>query len=564
MGLFDTTAMCEETDGLPVSGYALNPIFAEVGPDVYKSESKPGLRSEILARKLKLMEQSWERDKETLLTNEHFLEFKRECTWLRDYERICYGRKIGKDYPEEVDKDYADFVDYVQWQCRAQLAHGATCVLRHNVALGADIPFALSEKSAEAFSMPQIFMRDYWLGIQPSADNPTGTVLKAYPYAFPAAEEWFKTRISYFAQIFTIIRFESTIEYFRQWIVPRATCVRAVFGHYEPSVNVSYAELETWGLWDVERYIHPYITSGILQKLFSEDARRVETTFMELRPDRTLAFKPEFSTEKGLVSAELPPEQAQLRDKYKEDLLRLLGEVILIKVGDNEYRPRPMFTLAATSKPGEKSFSFSDLPSYNQSPFIRLEEEFMNNKQRTLWSFNGHNILQAITVTSERATFFSDAAGISGEMCDEALQSVGIMPLRVQLEGRTRNAKFDDILGYPYFSVACPLRAHSLQVPMRVLWERGDGTQNLWEEEFWETGSAPAEYTDDVAVNVMKQHCWSGSMWVMFPIDCLVGARKYISGTTDREYGVLNLHEYFNDEHVASTIKEVLQETKRL
>ena len=559
VGLFDTTAMCEETDGLPVSGYALNPIFCDLAEYGYKPE--PGSRSEILARKLAILKEVWDKHKTTL--GAAVGDFKNKySSWLSGYERICYGRKIGQDFPEEVDKDFADFVAFVQRKCSVDLAFLIQTALDSNVAIGVDLPFALSEKSAEAFGKPEIFMRDYSLGIQPSEDNPTGTLLKAYPYAFPEAEDFFKQRISFFSQLFSIIRLESTTCYFRQWIVPRETCVRAVFGHYQPSVNVSYAELETWGLWDVERYVQPYITHAILRELFHEDARAVELAFMELREsERSIAFKPEFSTERKLVDAVLPPREAELRDKYKEELLRLLGEVILIKAGPNEYRPRPVFTQAPSSKPGEKSFSFSELPSYNQSPFIRLEEEFMNNKQRTVWSFNGHKILQAITATSG-ATFFSDAAGINGEMCDEALQSVGIMPLRVQLEGRTRNAKFDDIRGYPYLSVACPQRVHSAQVPMRILWQSGDA-QNLWEEEFWETGKAPAEYTDEVAANVMKQHCWSGSMWVMFPIDCLVGACQYIKKSPHAKYGVLDLQGFFSNETVADDIRKVLEQTKR-
>ena len=101
---------------------------------------------------------------------------------------------------------------------------------------------------------------------------------------------------------------------------------------------------------------------------------------------------------------------------------------------------------APTEKPYQPSFSFSQLPTYYQQPFLILEDELVNNKQRTLWLFNGKHILQHITAVSD-STFISDASGMDGELCDEALQSVGVLPMRVQIEGRYPNSLFDDIRG---------------------------------------------------------------------------------------------------------------------
>jgi hypothetical protein len=276
---------------------------------------------------------------------------------------------------------------------------------------------------------------------------------------------------------------------------------------------------------------------------------------------RELAFKPEFSTEQALVSAELPPDAAALRDKYVNDLLWLLAEVLLIRANDSgEYRPRPVLASAPHATFRGDSLSFAGLPSYHQSPFRRLAEEFMSSRQRCLWTANARARLSAI-VSACDATFFSDASGKWGDLCNETLQAVHIMPFRVQLEGGG-TSRFDDIRGYPYLSVASPQR--DLSIPLRVFWQREkEQVMKLWKEEFWEMGDPPDEFTDDIALRIVKQHCWCGSMWIMFPIDSLVGASRHIVESDQLEYGSLNLGEFFADEESARQIGSLLGQAKR-
>jgi 4-alpha-glucanotransferase len=288
----------------------------------------------------------------------------------------------------------------------------------------------------------------------------------------------------------------------------------------------------------------------------------IEKVFLNSNPDGTFSFKPEFATERSLCETELSEEDDTLRSRYRDELLRLLAEVLLIKVSETDYRPRPLFAIAASTRDiGEKSFSFGDLPSYQQSPFVRLEEEYRNNKQRVLWISKAREILSEVTRGSRDATFFSDASGSNIELCGETLKGVVIMPLRVQIEGRN-DALFDDIRGYPYLSVASPQRDCS--IPLRVLGEEGRiDRQKLWHDEFWENGEAPEDYSDEVAECVMQQHCWSGSVWIMFPIDCLIGAKKYIVASDHLKYGKLDLKKFFGDQEVEKSIRDVLDRTKR-
>ena len=557
-GLCDTTAMTNEFDSLPVSGFALNPLFINL--ENFGFQRKYKKYSELILDKLEFLKQYWNNN------NFHFktevYKFKENNSWIIDYEKLCYARSIKKDFVNEVPTEFAEFVDFIQYLCYSQLTNAINYARSINLAIGTDITFAMSERGAEAFGQPELFLKDFYLGIPPSYNNPLGEKLPAYPYNFTNAEEWFRKRISHFSKLFSIIKLESTILYFRQWIIPRRTSVSAIFGHYEPSVNISYAELETWGLWDIDRYTQPYLRPQFLNDLFGTDAMKIRAVFLDERTsDGALGFKKQFSTEKGLVETPLSPEDDLLRKKYLKELLRLLGEVLLIKVGENEYRPRPLLQYAATEERNIPSFSFSQLPSYHQKPFLRLEEEFVNNKQRILWVFSGKQILQHITAIND-ATFFGDAAGFNGELCDETLQAVGVLPMRVQLEGRTLNNIFDDIRGYPYLSVATPQRNFS--IPMRYIWVNSkEKAKYLWEEEFWETGNPPDNYSDQVASNIMKQHCWSGSMWVIFQIDSLIGAGKHIVPSEHSKFEALDIFGFISDQSAQHSISEILGQTQR-
>ena len=71
------------------------------------------------------------------------------------------------------------------------------------------------------------------------------------------------------------------------------------------------------------------------------------------------------------------------------------------------------------------------------------------------------------------------------------------------------------------------------------------------------------EYTDEVAMNIMKQHCWSGSMWALFPIDSLIGTSEYFTKSDHSKYETLNINEYLKDSNSQNQILNLLNQTQR-
>jgi hypothetical protein len=553
VGLFDCSAMSADTEAFPVSGFAISPVYLDLSE--FGFVRKTGAP---LIEKMALLREIWKSRRAQFEAKVE--EFRAGCPWLEGYEKVCFARSGEQD-----EAEYGKFVDFVQYLCLAQVKAAVHAARLLHVQIGLDLPFCVCESSAEVTYQPDMFRQGYRLGVPPSSGNPIGTVLKALPYNFERAAQWFAKRLEFFGSIFSMVRLENTVNFFRQWIVPTDRCVRAVFGLFDPSLSLSYGELETWGLWDVDRYTHPSIQGQILMDLFGTDSAQIAAVFFQRRSDGYMHFRPEFPTERAIVDAKLAPAESALRDKHLEALLWLQDEVLLTKVGESEYTPRLQLWLAPTARSSEPSgrpdsYAFKNLPPFHQPPFISVHHEFVVTRQQSLWTANGRQNLSTIC-GSRQALVFSDASGADGELTAYVLQSLGLLPFRAHLEGRSSQSCFDDIRDYPYLTVAAPIR--DLEGSLPELWKtKLLKRKHLWEDELYETGSAPVTYDDRVASALMKLHCWCGSMWVMFPMDALIGASRHLVEVDGKL--VLEIQAALEDERAHESMRAILQSSKRI
>ena len=187
---------------------------------------------------------------------------------LNTFTNYSQNNLLGNKQKKDVNSEMYEFVGFVQWFCASQLkavtgAYRLNGRSSYSLVTGIDISFALSYYSGEAQFHPEYFLTDYCLGEVPTKENPLGKIFHSYPYAFPNAISLFKDRVAYFSSIFPLIRLENTLNYFRQWVVPKETSEIAVSGHYIPQTPITDRVLETWGLWNYERYTLPYICEKV-------------------------------------------------------------------------------------------------------------------------------------------------------------------------------------------------------------------------------------------------------------------------------------------------------------
>lgn len=555
--IFDTYAMSANDAGLPVSGYALDISLLDLSEYGYDSHSS---ETSVAAEKFKYIKNNvYPKFYQT--EHSEIEKFKQQNDfWLNNYISLCYSVEkngFSSNLTECNDIEYQKLVTFAQYLCYKDLLTAIKHCHSLSIAVGLDLPFTLSKYSAEAYFTPELFMKEYMLGESPSKSKPLGEVFDAYPFEMDRACHYFSEKARFFGRLFSALRLKDTISYFRQWIVPTATSVRAIFGRYVPSMGISCAELETWGLWDIEKYSQPFIREENLSLLFGSDTSLVLDLFFTRNDLDNLIFKPEFDDEVKLSKTPLSDENEKVRQKYLPQLLRLLAEVLIVRTGDGEYTPRPALNVAAIES-GEESFAFASLPPYEQAALLRVHDEFIENKQRCLWAAHGRRMLVHIQAQTE-CLLLSDSPGSNGALISDVCQNLTILPFRVQTVGK-HGAMFDDVRNFPFFSVASPVEGSN--PPLAYMWDNGlIESKRLWEEELWESGAAPVSFGDSVSTVMIRQHCWSASMIVMFPIDMLIGSSAHVVQTGG--FGSLDLEGFLSDSDSEKAISAILEQTKR-
>lgn len=76
------------------------------------------------------------------------------------------------------------------------------------------------------------------------------------------------------AQYFHAYRIDHILGFFRIWEIP-GECLTATLGHFRPSIPLWRHELESRGLWDMDRLIKPYVRHHIIEELFGSLAVEV-------------------------------------------------------------------------------------------------------------------------------------------------------------------------------------------------------------------------------------------------------------------------------------------------
>lgn len=133
--------------------------------------------------------------------------------------------------PEALESAYRQnarlcrYAEWLQWHAVRQLTRAIGEVHRAGVSLAGDLPFALSEESAEAWEHQRELNFEATLGTPPDVFFPRGQNwgLPAYDWQALAATgyAWFERRLCWAARFFDLVRLDHAAGYFRTWIRPR-------------------------------------------------------------------------------------------------------------------------------------------------------------------------------------------------------------------------------------------------------------------------------------------------------------------------------------------------------
>ena len=133
--------------------------------------------------------------------------------------------------PEALENAYRQnarlcrYAEWLQWHAVGQLTRAIDEVHRAGVRLAGDLPFALTEESAEAWEHQRELNFEATLGTPPDVFFPKGQNwgLPAYDWQALAATgySWFEKRLAWAARFFELVRLDHAAGYFRTWIRPK-------------------------------------------------------------------------------------------------------------------------------------------------------------------------------------------------------------------------------------------------------------------------------------------------------------------------------------------------------
>ncbi len=190
---------------------------------------------------------SEEWDKETAQARmlQDFIQEKSE--WLEDYALFWQIKENQNwmpwcDWPERLKNrdeeclkqfkaDHAEgilFIQYVQWVLWSQWAEVRQHAKTHNMKIMGDLPFLLSQDSAEIWRAPHLFHADLSVGAPPDDFSETGQDWGLPCFNWEEMEKenlnWWRLRIREVAQCYDLIRLDHVVGFFRVWVMPTTGC----------------------------------------------------------------------------------------------------------------------------------------------------------------------------------------------------------------------------------------------------------------------------------------------------------------------------------------------------
>lgn len=561
----DTTATLTWHDSYPygvISVFALHPLYLSIR-DLVSPHDALAREIETATRELNrkdfldyeavmktkrefMMSIFTARGNEDLSTEQFRLFFTANEEWLRPYGvfshlRDLYGTvdfrhwgphrspawEIVAEMSDPTSPHYPQvaFHYFVQYHLHRQLAEAAQYAREHRVALKGDIPIGVAPYSVETWLHPEWFDMDYRVGAPPDAFSREGQNWGFPVYRWQAMEKdgfsWWQKRLSHLARYFDAVRLDHVIGFARIWRIP-AEAVTARCGHFHPARGYTEKELEERGITDLERLFTPYLTDEVLQVFSPSTSEALKVDFFETASPGVYRLREEYGSQRSFVAACV--KRFGLDEGRTKRLLAIHDEVVLIpeKAGDKVFY-HPAIAM-------EDTFSFRNLPEMVQNALRQLSREYFGNRQEDLWEGEAIKKLGALREATDMLLCAEDL-GMVPRCIPSVLEKLGILGLRIQRMPPDAGMLYDDPAAYSYLTVASPSN-HDMPT-IRGWWVETDRAviQMYYEHFLKGKGVAPRFCEPWICRAIIDRHLQSPSMWVLLPIQDLLG----MSGDLRRE-----------------------------
>ncbi|OHT10412.1 putative 4-alpha-glucanotransferase [Tritrichomonas foetus] len=565
--IFDTTDVGDWPDSYPyrqVSCFALHPIYINLlmtldslPSDIYNDIQTTKWHFEqkfvvdyptVYSYKMKMLKRIYN---EVVINeindNIEFSKFvDQEGEWLRPYALFCYLRdkfgtsdfhnwpKFSKISRREINSQCAkhsddlQFIYWVQYICDKQFKDARDYASSKGVVLKGDLPIGVNFNSVECWAYPKNFRLDMCSGAPPDEFSEDGQNWGFPTYDWDYMEsngfQWWEMRLRRMYDLFQVLRIDHILGFFRIWEIPRDSCVRGILGHFFPCLPVSKPDLEARGLYDIERYVQPYIRWHLIEKKFGTEfgenvALKVAHKYFNRRGfdshDDYYDFKPEFNTEKKIEESlrnEFPNDKRKRRI-YQKYLFELLSNVMLIHDPQRPgcYHVRTNMTIESN---GNESSTWQELPEPAHSRMKELYDYFTFHRHNDLWLSKAGKKLSVLENTTNMLICAEDLGQLTDRIVD-CIKSSSLLSLHVQRMPKSIHQKFDEVGQFDYLSVCCPA-THDMST-LRGWWEENrDQICEFWKTQLKRDDNPPFTCEPWILEEIIKQNMESNSMWAVF------------------------------------------------
>lgn len=565
----DTTANYTWTDSYPyaaISVYALHPQYLSLDnldfglpkdlvPEFKTKKAELNALNlidyeQMISGKWKFVKAIFDLNKEKIFKDRNFKRFiKDNEEWLLPYAAFCVQRdkyktpnfndwKTHKKFiagkiapfftPKNKDYETSMLHAWVQYQLHLQLKEAIDYTHNLGVSVKGDLPIGIYRYSVEAWAEPELFGMDFQAGAPPDQFTDLGQNWEFPTYNWDAMKadgyRWWKNRFKALEQYFDAMRIDHILGFFRIWRMPMSA-TQGILGYFYPAIPVKMEEFWARNIpFNEERYCKPFINDQILWDFFGDERDAIHNQFMNNHFNGTYSFKEEFNT------------QRKLADYFKEhpigwavdQLISLCANVLFLpeetESGETVYHPR--FNINQT-----KSYQY--LPEWEQKAVSDIYVDYFYKRQDGLWYQKAMEKLPVILNATDMLICGEDL-GLVPDSVPQVMDRLGITALKVQ------RMPSDSIPWYnpknaAYLNVVTA-SSHDSST-LRQWWhEDRNLTQQYFNRQLGQSGTAPWNLEPQLAEIIMKQHLYNDAMLAIFPIqEFFATDRELTNPNTDDE-----------------------------
>ena len=399
-----------------ISSFAINPIYIDLNNIISNLPSKILLKinnfkskfeddiflnyEEILNFKLKILFKIYKNI--NLEEDNLFKSFlNEEKNWIFDYSYFNILKKLNNNNIEYINWENIptineiminnefefNFYLWIQYILDKQLKQVYNYSINNSIILRIEFPIYLNRFSIDSFTWSNLFNINNSIGLPPTKNNQLGLNYNLSSFNFEELNktnyQWFYERFNKVSKYFTSIRINNLSSILKIWEIDSNNNITGLLGYYNPDKYLTNIDLKLNNLWDINRYIKPYLTSTLLSSIFGDDTIFIENTFLNIIgnniKDNYYEFKKEFNKKKKIFNflETLYLNEFQ-RKKIENGLYLLLSNIILIKDNKDFYHiKRDLNFLNSTT--------LINLPEPQRSIFIKLFYNLIPNENKSFY-----------------------------------------------------------------------------------------------------------------------------------------------------------------------------------